>query len=254
VTEGRGPEEFFEVFRSVQSNRKKRDEKPVSPGAPSEEKTEPEATCPRKSPTIPSDTLAPPAAVGAGPRARPVQEGGQAQGPAPTASQLWERELTVSLPVAALSVIGALLVVVAAYLLGRQHEWQTLTAAQAAKGAPANPGAAPSTATSAAALFSAEPEYNKDGRIFRMDCLGTGTKDRDRAEREARHLNSYKVFTDTLKAQAYVWRDKDRKYWLCARGLAALSPADFEKVRKEIRKLKSSSGRPDFDKADFYAP
>ncbi len=225
VTEGRGPEEFFEVFRSVQSNRKKRDEKAPSAGTPTDE---------------PETEAAPPAAEPE-PRLAP-------------SPRVWERELTVSVPVAALVVLGALLVVAAAYMLGRQHGWQSHAGTQAQRSSTAGQGSAPTTALRAASILASEPEYNAEGKVFTLVTYGTGTKDRDRAEQEAKYLNSYSLFSRTLKVQAYVWRDTKSKYRLCGRGLSALSPANADNVVKEIKKLKSSHGRPDYATANFEAP
>ena len=225
MTEGRGPEEFFEVFRSVQSGRKKRDEKPAS-GGPATDEPETEAVAPT---------------AGAEPRPSP-------------SPRVWERELAVSFPVAVLVVLSALLVALAAYLLGRQQGWQNHAAAQAAKGSVAAHGNAPTSAAPAATLLSGEPECNAEGKVFTIVMYGPTAKNRERAEQEAKYLNGYPLFTRTLKVQAYVWSDKQKRYRLCVRGLNALSADERENVKKEIRKLKSSTGKADYHLADFQTP
>lgn len=216
MSHARGPEEFFEVFREVQSTRKKRDDKPPGPGA-----------------------------AEAKPGERTAAPNADQPGPA-----FWEGELTLRYPVAALIGVAIVLLAVAAYLAGRQHGWARHSASQAPKAEPGQT-ARPGTAASAA-VTSDEPEL-VDGKVFTLLISGAKAKDLESVKAEAEYLNRYGAFK-ALPVQAYVWRDREGRYRLCARGFLDLAPALREDVRREIRTLKSRFGKHEYNKADFFAP
>lgn len=156
--------------------------------------------------------------------------------------------LGVSRPVAVAVVVGALLLVVAAYLLGKQHGWQAHAAARKAASRQPHEPATPAPVGPG----TDEPEL-VDGKLFTLLLSGTRAKDSTSVEEEARYLNSYEPFR-ALGVQAYVWRDRQGRYRLCARGLKGMSAPKREDVRSQIRKLKSRFGKPEYKGADFYAP
>lgn len=205
----RGPEEFFEVFREVQASKKRAEE---------------------------------------GDAAQPViaaPDAGQPKTPARERRALPE-SLDISYPVAAAFVVGALLLVVAAYLLGKQHGYAL------AKPAGPPPVVDPKGGTSGPSAVTAGPEV-VDGKIFRLLFSGTGDRDRASVEKEVEYLNSYEEFR-ALGVTAFLWRDKSRHYWLCVRGLADLSAAERDRVRGRIRALRSSRGQREYAEADFFRP
>ena len=51
-----------------------------------------------------------------------------------------------------------------------------------------------------------------------------------------------------------MWRDRQGRYRLCARGLKGVSAPKREDVKTQIRKLKSRFGKLEYKGADFYAP
>lgn len=205
----RGPEEFFEVFREVQASKKQaEDEETAHAGALAAQAAEPEA---------------------------PVRQ-----------RRALPDALEVSYPVAAAFVVGALLLIVAAYLLGKQRGY-------ALAAAPARPVVAgPTTQTPGHVPAGSGPEI-VDGKIFRLLYSGAAARDRDSVETEVEYLNSYEDFR-ALGVRAYPWRDATRHYWLCARGFADKPAAERDRIKSRIRALRSSRGRKEYDGADFFKP
>jgi len=156
--------------------------------------------------------------------------------------------LRVSYPVAAAVVVGVVLLVAAAYLLGKQQGWQAHAAAR--KRAASRPRPGPSTQGAPAA--PAAPEL-VDGKVFTLVTYGRARPLGQRARAEADFLNGSRPF-QALGVQAYAYRDRTSTWRLCARGLAAMTPAARETVKARIRKLTSSAGTLDFKDADFFAP
>jgi hypothetical protein len=211
VKRDRGPEEFFEVFREVQASKKRRDDEPA---ADAEE-----------------------------PRPAPEPEAFEPAGPPPT--------LAVSYPVAAACVVGALLLIVAAYLLGKQAGWRAYDEAMKRPGRRAGTQAAADTRLSPG-VISAEPEL-VDGKVFTLITYGSSRSNEELAEAEVEYLNAYEPFR-ALGVQAYTYRDRNGKYRLCARGLAGRRATDREDVKAKIRKLRSRRSKLDYSDAEFYAP
>ena len=209
MTRDRGPEEFFEVFREVQAGKKRAQEGPAPERAPAE-------------------------ASGAEP-AEPRGGG---------APQTFE----VTYPVAAAFVVGAVLLIVAAYLLGKQQGWRAHAAALSRPAARQGPRPATGGPGSPAAL-DAGPEL-VDGRVFTLIMYGRSQR---LAQLEADYLNREARF-QALRVQAYVYRDRSGAYRLCVRGLARRTPAEREAVKAELRRLKSSAKKLDYRDADFQAP
>ncbi len=156
-------------------------------------------------------------------------------------------ELTLTYPAIAGSVVVVALLVVAGYLVGRQHGWRAALA-QARQASTATTAAKTRTEKKVAA-----PEFMDDGTIFTLLTLGREAKDRQSVEAEARHLNSYGPFV-ALGLTAYAWRDHSGKYRLCARGMKGLSPQERQRVRDQVRRLAARSGKREYRDADFLAP
>jgi len=213
VTRDRGPEEFFEVFREVQAGRKGRPESDAQPDGQAE-------------PAAPSETQPP---------ARPAWT-------LPEAVQ-------VSFVVAAAFVVGAVLLTVGAYMLGRQQGWRAHRAAVGQPG-PQEP-AAPGTGTPATPASDA-PEL-VDGKVFTLVTYGKARQHRQWAQMEADYLNALPRF-QALSVQAHPYLDRNGTHRLCVWGLAAKSAAARETVKARIRALKSRAGKPEYKDADFYAP
>ena len=207
----RGPEEFFEVFRKVQASKRQREEAPGAPDEPGE-------------PGKPAEV-------------------------APGVTDEAPQTLTLSYPVAAAFVVGALLLIVAAYLLGKQQGWHAH--GDALRKAGVRRDSRPATRAPAAPV-STQPEM-VNGKVFTLLTSGTTAQHRQQVELEAQYLNQYEPFR-ALQVQAYTFRDRSGTYRLCVRGLAAKSPAERETVRAEIRKLRSRSKKLEYNDADFFAP
>ena len=210
MTRDRGPEEFFEVFRDVQSGKKKRQEGATQPAEQQ-------------------------------PPAGPEPEAPAAGGPPQT--------LEVSYAVAAALVVGALLLVAGAYMLGKQQGWR---AHAAAAGRVADrPQDKPATRESPTPV-STEPEL-VDGKILTLVTSGKTRQHLQWVQIEADYLNGYEPFR-ALRVQAYTYRDRSGAYRLCVRGMAAKTQAEREAAKAEIRKLKSRTKKREYKDADFFAP
>jgi len=158
--------------------------------------------------------------------------------------------LSISRTTAVAAVVAVVLLVVAAFLLGKQYGWRS-HAAQVARKKTGAPRPAPTTRTPAGRV-SEGPEL-VGGKIFTLLVSEKEAQHRKSAEEEAKYLNSYAPF-GALEVEAYVWRDKRGRYRLCARGLAKMRPAEREQVKKQIRRLKSRFGKREYKDADFYPP
>ena len=154
VTRDRGPEEFFEVFREVQSGRKGRPESDAQPDGEAE-------------PTAPSETQ-------------------------PAGSPAWTLPETVevSFVVAAAFVAGALLLIVGSYMLGRQQGWR----AHAAAVAPPGPQEGPAPGTGTPATPASDAPELVDGKVFTLVTYGKARQHRQWAQMEADYLNALPRF------------------------------------------------------------
>lgn len=226
MTRERGPEEFFEVFREVQSTRKKRQEaaQAAEELAQGDEAVEPAAAVPGP------EAAAEPTGVGAGPLARSIE---------------------VSVPVAGAVVAGALLLVAAAYMLGKQRGWHAH--ARAVERAAATPRDRPGTqAGPGPAAVSTKPELVK-GKVFTLVTYRRSPQHRELAQLEADYLNEHPRF-QALSLQAYVYQDRNGVYRLCVRGLLAKGEAERAAAEDTVRKLRSRQNQLAYEHADYYAP
>jgi len=147
------------------------------------------------------------------------------------------------------SVVIVVLLVILAYLFGRQHGWWAYDAAlkrQAERAA--------QKATSAAPVqpppLATEPEV-LDGLVFTLVTLGKAPADRASVEKEAEFLNKYAPFK-ALQVEAYAWRDRGGRYRLCARGFKGMDEATRKQVRDKLRSLSPhGKGRRDYQDSDF---
>ncbi len=218
---GRSPEEFFEVFREVQTSKKKQDAEP-------EERAQPERDARRDEAASPRPARGPGRSVLAGP------------------------PLTVSRTTVAVGAAALALVLLATYLIGRQQGWRAYVAArreaaakqeaeptQKAKGAPAAPS-------------RAVPEF-VDGKLFTLLLSGKRPEHRKSVEQEVAYLNGYAPFK-ALVIRAYAYTDRSGSHRVCATGLGALTQAEREHVKQSVRRLKSRRGQREYSGADFYSP
>lgn len=218
---GRSPEEFFEVFREVQTNKKKQDGEPEEPAQPERDARRDEAASPR-----------------------PARDPGR--------SVLAGPPLTVSRTTVAVGAAALALVLLATYLIGRQQGWRAYIAArrqaaakqeaeptQKAKGAPAAPS-------------RTEPEF-VDGKLFTLLVSGKRAEHRKSVEQEVAYLNDYAPFK-ALVIRAYAYTDRSGSHRVCATGLGALTQAEREHVKQSVRRLKSRRGQREYSGADFYPP
>ncbi|MFW6162876.1 MAG: hypothetical protein ACODAJ_08885 [Planctomycetota bacterium] len=230
MTRDPGPEEFFEVFREVQSTKKKRQEAAQA------------ADQPLEPPAEDDDTVE---------QAPPPPEPEAPRGPPSAGAALLTRTVEVSVPVAAAVVVGALLLAAATYMLGKQQGWRAHVEAvnQAAVRPTGQPGSA---GGSGRAVVSDEPELIND-RVFTLVTYRGSAQHRKLAQLEADYLNEHPRFR-ALGLRAYVYRDRGDRYRLCVRGLRAKSEAERAAARATIRKLRSRQNELAYKDADFYAP
>jgi hypothetical protein len=224
VTRDRGPEEFFEVFREVQSTKKKRQEAAQA----AEEPVQREETVQPAPPAPEPEAAAEPAGPG-----------------------LLARTIEVSVPVAGAVVVGALLLVAAAYMLGKQRGWRAHAAA-VERGAAKPTGRPAGARGSGPAIVSDEPELVND-KVFTLVSYRGSDQHRRLAQLEADYLNEHPRFR-ALGLRAYVYRDRDDHYRLSVRGLLAKSEAERAAAKATIRKLRSRQNELAYKDADFYAP
>ena len=220
---GRRPEEFFEVFREVQANKKGANDEPgedARPGPSAEadiQAAEPVVEAPRR----PGLFAGPPVALS-------------------------RRNLAYAAGL-------ALVVVVAAYLIGWQRGWAAYERAARRRRQPAAAKPTTKPSTPAAALVDDGTPELVDGKVFTLLVSGKTAAWRRSVDEEAEYLNGYAPFKN-LRVRAYSYRDKDGRFRVCARGLAAMDPATRDRVTKAVRRLKSRRGKLEYSHADFYAP
>jgi hypothetical protein len=226
VPRGRSPEEFFEVFREVLDSKKKHGEEPDASEA------SPRGERPLRAAIPEPEELAPRA---------PLAE---------RVNAFLGGTVTVSRTVVLATAVGGILLLLIAFLLGKQAGRGSRPAA-AEQSSTEEPSAPEADADAAAA--PQEPEF-VEGKVFTLVTSGTRRIDRERIEAEAAYLNERSNAFRGLGVEAYCFRDKASRYRLCVRGLLGRSEADRDRVAEKIRKAHSSRGKLEFSQADFYAP
>ncbi len=218
---GRSPEEFFEVFREVQTNKKKQDAEP-------QERAQPERDARRDEAASPRPARGPERSLLAGP------------------------PLSVSRTTAAVGAAALALVLLAAYLIGRQQGWRAYVAARRQAAAKQEAEPTPKAKGAPAAPSRVVPEF-VDGKLFTLLLSGKRPEHRKSVEQEVAYLNGYAPFK-ALVIRAYAYTDRSGSHRVCATGLGALTQAEREHVKQNVRRLKSRRGQREYSGADFYPP
>lgn len=160
--------------------------------------------------------------------------------------------VSLSVPAAAAGVVIVLLLMVLAYLVGRQHGWLAYEAMLRRQGEREAEKTA-EKATKATKAPTPEPAQTPevvDGAVFTLLTLQKSAADKESVTKEAEYLNKYAPFK-ALGVEAYVWRDSSGRYRLCARGFKAMDEATRKQVRDQIRNLVSRQGRREYRDSDF---
>jgi hypothetical protein len=222
VARGRSPEEFFEVFREVQT-RKKRDseteqgdeveERP----APREQETDARTGTREKSEERPSLLAGPP--------------------------------VTLSRTVVAIGAAALLLVLLATYLIAWQRGWQAH--ADARRKAAAKPPAGKAQRQPARKAASG-PEL-VDGKVFTLLVSGSDSENLASVKQEVAYLNGYAPFR-VLGLEAYAYTDSKGRHRVCARGFRGMSPERRQDAKHEVRRLRSRHNKLEYKDADFFPP
>ena len=224
MSRGRRPEEFFEVFREVQETKKRQEEtaeheaEPGLPEPPTRE--EPAMKLADREPFV--DRL----------------------------GAFFARTVTVSYTVIATFFIASFLLILAAYMLGKQAGWSSHEAAVG--GRPRAPIVEPKGEAASDAPVASGPEL-VDGKVFTLLTGDRTATSRQSVEKEVEYLNRSSSFT-RLGFEAYVYRDQAGRYRLAARGLAGMDASRRKAAIEAVARLKSSRGRNEYSGAALYAP
>jgi hypothetical protein len=223
VTRGRSPEEFFEVFREVQETKKRQGDTTDAEDAPAK----PEPARP--------DT--------------PVMNLADREPLVDRLSDFFARTVTISYTIVATSAVAVILLLMAAYMLGKQSGWSSHAAA--VKSAVQEPGEAEKEAI----IPTLPPSTSDfvDGRILTLATLGTQESHRKNIQDEADNLNRDPSFT-SLGLTAFAYKDRAGRYRLAARGLDRYEPARREQVIQQVRRIKSKRGKLEYATADLMVP
>jgi len=188
-----------------------------------------------------------------GKKQQTTEGGPQPQEPLPPAGEEAPPPGTIELshPAAGGAIVIALLLIVLAYLVGRQHGWSAYEAALRSQ-SQAPPTKATTHSPAAKAPDQATPEL-VDGAVFTLLTLGKTASDLESVQKEADYLNKYAPF-QSLGLQAYAWRDRAGRYRLCARGFKGMDEATRKQVREGVRSLVSRQNRREYRDSDFLAP
>jgi hypothetical protein len=222
VTRGRSPEEFFEVFREVQETKKRQGEAADAEDAPAK----PEPARPDK----------------------PVMNLADREPLMDRLSDFFARTLTVSYTIVATCIVAVILLLMVAYMLGKQSGWSSHAAAVKAAQEPAEPGK-----MSAAPTLPPSTSDFVDGKILTLATLGTQDSHRENIQNDADYLNQDPTF-NTLGLTAFAYRDRAGRYRLAARGLDRYEPARREQVIQQVRRIKSKRGKLEYATADLMVP
>ncbi len=222
MARGRSPEEFFEVFREVQT-RKKRDSETEQSDAV-EERPDPREQVPD---------------ARAGAREESEERPSLLAGP----------PVTVRRTAVAIGAAALLLVLLATYLIAWQRGWRAH--ADARRKAAAKPPAEQAQRQPARKAVSG-PEL-VDGKVFTLLVSGSRPENLESVKQEVAYLNGYAPFR-VLGLEAYAYTDSRGRHRVCARGFRGMSPERREDAKREVRHLRSRHNKLEYKDANFFPP
>lgn len=218
MARGRSPEEFFEVFREVQTRKKQEPEAEENEESPAHRQQEAKAE----------------------PESPPEAEESR--------SLLTGSPVTLSRTAVAIGAAALLLVLLATYLIAWQRGWRAHAAAR--RKAAAKP---PSERAAGPPPKAARGPELVDGKVFTLLVSGSSSENLESVKEEVAYLNGYAPFR-VLGLEAYAYTDRKGRHRVCARGFRAMDSQRRKDVKREVRHLRSRRNKLEYKDADFYSP